>query len=190
MPRQCTVCVHPERQAIDRAILAGEPKSVISRRWGLPPDATERHAKVGHVVRHEQIIAGKSVLAPREGDDLLEKLEELVKIVRDVMGRCIQNNQYVASLACARELVRIYELVAKLTGQLDESARVNIALVQQQQAEAEQELMLERLTIAERLELRRLIAKAQGEPSEAGRAVSAPARGIVDRAAQAQSRDA
>src|SRR6266576_154420 len=90
MPRQCAVCVHPERQAIDRAILAGEPKSVISRRWGLPPDATERHAKVGHVVRHEQIIAGKSVLAPREGDDLLEKLEELVKIVREVMGRCIQ----------------------------------------------------------------------------------------------------
>jgi len=102
----------------------------------------------------------------------------------------IQNNQYVASLACARELVRIYELVAKLTGQLDESARVNIALVQQQQAEAEQELMLERLTIAERLELRRLIAKAQGEPSEAGRAVPALARGIVDGAAQAQSRDA
>ena|SRR2546430_2054303 len=77
MPRQCAVCVHHERQAIDRAILAGEPKSVISRRWGLPPDATERHAKVGHVVRHEQIIAGKSVLTPREGDDLLEKLEEL-----------------------------------------------------------------------------------------------------------------
>ena len=38
------------------------------------------------MVRHEQIIAGKSVLTPREGDDLLEKLEELVKIVRDVMG--------------------------------------------------------------------------------------------------------
>jgi hypothetical protein len=80
-------------------------------------------------------------------------------------------------------------LLAKLTGQLDESARVNIALVEQQQAEAEQELMLERLTIAEPHELRPLIEKAQGEPSEAG-AVSAPARGILDGAAQAQSRDA
>src|SRR2546423_15262838 len=108
MPRQCTVCVHPERQAIDRAILAGEPKSVISRRCGLLPDATERHAKVGHVVRHEQIIADKSVLTPREGDDLLEKLSELDKIVQHEICRCIHNNQYVASLACARELVRMY----------------------------------------------------------------------------------
>jgi hypothetical protein len=70
-------------------------------------------------------IADKSVLTPREGDDMLEKLEELVKIVRDVMGRCIKNNQYAASLASARELVRIYKLLAKLTSQLDESARVN-----------------------------------------------------------------
>jgi hypothetical protein len=38
------------------------------------------------------------------------------------------------------------EFVAKLTAQLDESARVNIALMQQQQRDTEQELMLEHLT--------------------------------------------
>ncbi|MBV8771621.1 MAG: hypothetical protein JO166_04715 [Deltaproteobacteria bacterium] len=62
-----------------------------------------------------------------------------------------------------RELARIFELIAKLTGQLDEGTRVNVLVQQQQQAAAEQELMLERLTVAERLELRRLVAKAQGE---------------------------
>jgi hypothetical protein len=181
MPRLCAVCAHPERQAIDRAIIAGEPKSAISRRWGLGPDAVERHAKIGHVVRNEQIIAAKNMLTPASGgDDIVEKLQELMKIVRGMMDSSIQNNQYLASLACARELVRIYELVAKLTGQLDESARVNIALVQQQQREAEQELMLERLTVPERLELRRLVTKAQGELPAPEMAVSVEPRNIVE----------
>jgi hypothetical protein len=181
MPRLCAVCAHPERQAIDRAIIAGEPKSAISRRWELGPDAVERHAKIGHVVRNEQIIAAKNMLTPASGgDDIVEKLQELIKIVRGMMDGSIQNNQYLTSLACARELVRIYELVAKLTGQLDESARVNIALVQQQQREAEQELMLERLTVPERLELRRLVAKAQGELPAPEMVVSVEPRNIVE----------
>jgi hypothetical protein len=58
-------------------------------------------------------------------------------------------------------LARVHELLAKLTGQLDESTRVNVLVAQQRQRDSEQELMLQRLTIAERLELRRLIAKAQ-----------------------------
>jgi hypothetical protein len=181
--RQCAVCAHPERQAIDRAILAGESKAAISRRWGLPPDATERHSKIGHVVRHETMMASKDMLTPREGDpNLLDKLQELIRIVEHVMARCVQDGQFMNSIVCVRELTRIYEFVAKLTGQLDESARVNVAIVQQQQAQAEQELMLERLTVAERLELRRLIAKAQ-----AGEAAGPPGvavNGIVGGDAQ------
>lgn len=50
--------------------------------------------------------------------------------------------------------------LAKLTGELDESARVNV-LIQQQAAADEQLTMLERLMIEELIELRRLIAKAQ-----------------------------
>jgi hypothetical protein len=50
---------------------------------------------------------------------------------------------------------------------------------QQQQRDSEQELMLERLTVAERLELRRLVAKAQDEEKTPGVAVSVPGSGIV-----------
>jgi hypothetical protein len=125
------------------------------------------------------MVAGKGVLAPREGDNLLDKLGELIKIVEHLMARCVQNGQFMNSLACVRELTRIYEFVAKLTGQLDESARVNIALVQQQQRDSEQELMLERLTVAERLELRRLVAKAQDEQKTPSVAVSVSPASIV-----------
>jgi hypothetical protein len=137
------------------------------------------------------MMAGKDVLAPREGDNLLEKLRELIGIVEHLMARCVQNGQFMNSLACVRELTRIYEFVAKLTGQLDESARVNIALVQQQQRDSEQELMLDRLTVAERLELRRLVQKAQDEQKAPGVAVSLAGSGIVGgdaNGAQAQPR--
>jgi hypothetical protein len=164
MARHCVVCFHPERQLIDRAILAGEKLASISRRWGLPPDATERHAKSNHVNRTLSKVPTRAEAALRtEGEDLVGRLQELITIARGVLDQAIQANQYGAAMAGVRELARIFELIAKLTGQLDEGAKVNIAIVQQQQAQAEQELMLERLTVAERLELRRLVAKAQGE---------------------------
>ncbi|MBV8773222.1 MAG: hypothetical protein JO166_12975 [Deltaproteobacteria bacterium] len=98
-----------------------------------------------------------------EGEALVTELQGLLTLARGILERAIQANQFGAAMAGVRELARIFELIAKLTGQLDESARVNVAVIQQQQAAAEQEIMLERLTVAERLELRRLVAKAQGE---------------------------
>ena len=98
-----------------------------------------------------------------EGEDLVERLGELITVARDILAKAYEARQFSAAMAGVRELARIFELIAKLTGQLDESARVNVAVIQQQQAAAEQELMLERLTVTERLELRRLVAKAQGE---------------------------
>lgn len=161
--RVCQVCAHIAREAIDREILAGVAKSVVSRRYGLSPDATERHARLGHVIHREVSVAAEGILAPEEGDDILARLGELSTIVRNLMGSCIKNRQHMQSLAAVRELTKIYELVARMTGQLDSETRVNIAIVQQQQQAAEQELMLERLTVPERIELRRLVAKAQGE---------------------------
>jgi hypothetical protein len=125
------------------------------------------------------MMASQDTLAAREGDNLLEKLRELIRIVEHVMARCVNDGQFMNSIVCVRELTRIYEFVAKLTGQLDESTRVNVAIVQQQQAQAEQELMLGRLTVAERLELRRLVAKAQEGEKTPPVAASAPANGIV-----------
>jgi hypothetical protein len=107
MPRPCAVCAHPDRQNIDRALIGGSPKSVVSRRWQLSPDATERHAKLGHIVRNEFTTKAEEVL-PQVGDNLLEKLQELIRIVEHLMERCVQNNQWMGTLACARELTRIW----------------------------------------------------------------------------------
>jgi hypothetical protein len=181
MARHCAICFHAERQLIDRAILAGEKLASISRRWGLPPDATERHAKLNHVDRTLSKVPTRAEEALRsEGEDLVGRLRELIQIARDVLGRAIGANQYGAAMAGVRELARIFELIAKLTGQLDEGARVNILVAQQQQHEAEQELQLSRLTIEERRQLRYLYAKMQGEVPVPEISVTAPALAIVE----------
>jgi len=163
MPRQCAICVHAERDRIDRAILTKESRASVSRRWGLPPDCTERHAKL-HVQQIISRVSNETAKAlTAEGEDLVERLRELITVARDILAKAYEARQFSAAMAGVRELARIFELIAKLTGQLDEGTRVNVLVQQQQQAAAEQELMLERLTVAERLELRRLVAKAQGE---------------------------
>lgn len=44
MARACTICTHPERVAIDHALVAGEPYRGIARRFAVSDDAVERHA--------------------------------------------------------------------------------------------------------------------------------------------------
>lgn len=45
MGRRCSVCAHPDREALDRAIVAGEPRRAVAARSSLSPDAVERHAQ-------------------------------------------------------------------------------------------------------------------------------------------------
>jgi hypothetical protein len=39
MPMTCTVCAHPERKAIDKALVAGAAKRRIAADYGLPAGA-------------------------------------------------------------------------------------------------------------------------------------------------------
>jgi hypothetical protein len=64
------------------------------------------------------------------GTDLVETLQSLSAIALQILAEAKPAKQYGAAMAGIREMGRIIELVAKLTGQLDESARVNIAVVQ------------------------------------------------------------
>ena len=67
------------------------------------------------------------------------------------------------------------ELVAKLTGQLDEGTRVNVLIQEREQREAGAVADLRRLDIGERLELARLLAKARGSEASSALEVSATA---------------
>jgi hypothetical protein len=43
VPRTCLACRHPDREAIDRDLLAGVPKRSIAARYGLSEGSAQRH---------------------------------------------------------------------------------------------------------------------------------------------------
>jgi hypothetical protein len=43
MPRTCTICRHPEREAIDRALVRSEPYRHIAAQYGVSTTALQRH---------------------------------------------------------------------------------------------------------------------------------------------------
>jgi hypothetical protein len=177
MPRVCTVCCHGDHHKIDKELVANLPQRQVARRYGISPDSIKRHLASGHVVRTiSKAAEAKEIL---QGVDLVAKLHELAVDAQQILEESRNVKQYSAAMAAIREMARIVELVARLTGQLDESTRVNILVQQQAAAAAEQDLMLDRLTVPELAELRRLVAKAQGEPSAPGNGVSVPAKGIL-----------
>ena len=50
MPRTCSICTHPERHAIDKALVAGEAFRNIAQRFGTSTGALHRH-KAEHLPR-------------------------------------------------------------------------------------------------------------------------------------------
>jgi hypothetical protein len=51
MPRICTVCTHPQRLAIDQALVAGRSSYDLAAVYGLSHDAITRH-NASHVPEH------------------------------------------------------------------------------------------------------------------------------------------
>jgi hypothetical protein len=49
MPRSCTICTHPQRTAIETALVAGDAFRIIAKRFGTSPAALFRHK--GHLTK-------------------------------------------------------------------------------------------------------------------------------------------
>jgi hypothetical protein len=158
MGRTCTVCNHPRRRDIDKAILTGEPERALAGRYRVARSSLQRHRP--HV--SEVMARAAEAREITHGENLVERLQSLSAIAFKILADARAAKQYSAAMSGVREMARIVELVAKLTGQLDESTRVNVLIAERDQREARQATDLHRLTLEERLELQRLLAKAQG----------------------------
>lgn len=55
MPRKCSICVHSERDAIERALANGESYGAVGKRFGLGRQSVFRHAS-RHVVRRSSLL--------------------------------------------------------------------------------------------------------------------------------------
>jgi hypothetical protein len=122
VPRRCTICTHPERAALDAALVAGTPLRKIAQRFRASPTALHRHqAHLPPLLAHAAAAATAS-----RADRLLAQLDALAQEAQALAAAAARGGDYRTALLGVRERVRIVELLAKLRGTLDARPQVNV----------------------------------------------------------------
>jgi hypothetical protein len=120
MPQTCAPCRHPQRPAIDAALLAGEPLRTIADRFGPSKTALLRHRE--HVPK--ALAAAKDAERAADADSLLDKVGALLEDAQRLCKKAEAAEDTRTALAGVREVGRVLELLGRLRGELASGANV------------------------------------------------------------------
>ena len=123
MPRTCSICTHPQREAIDKDLAAGQPYRGISRAFRVSEDALARHREA-HLP--ETLAKAHDASEVARADDLLNQLQLLQKVTMLILSRAEQAGALRTMLGAVREARENLELIGRLVGDLRQGATVNI----------------------------------------------------------------
>ena len=125
MPRSCSVCEHPEREAIDKALVAGEANTRLSSVFAVSEQALRRH-KDKHLPA--KLVMAQAAEEVAQADDLLGQVRDLQARTLAILEAAESTSQHRTALGAIREARFNLELLAKLLGELDERPVVNLNL--------------------------------------------------------------
>lgn len=140
MPRRCTICDHPEREAIDQALVNNVSYRLIASQNNVSYKAIERHKK-SHIPKllakaqeiqssQATIIAEamkeKEAIETSKADNLLQQVKELIIKTDGIYDRAEKAGDLRAALGAIRESRGNLELLGKLIGELQDGVTVNI----------------------------------------------------------------
>ncbi len=123
MPRSCTICEHPEREAIDRALVGDASNRSVASLYDVSEAAVRRH-KANHLPA--KLVMATKAEEVAEADDLLEQARDLQARTLAVLEAAEETKQHRTALSAIREARSNLELLAKLLGELDERPVVNL----------------------------------------------------------------
>jgi transposase-like protein len=113
MPRTCTTCNHPDRDAIEHAVVSGTSIRRIAAQHGLAPTSVRRH-----MASH---LPATTIIETQDADrdraaGLRERLEDLYVRAEAILREAEATGRHNVSLASIRELRGILEFASKLAG--------------------------------------------------------------------------
>lgn len=123
----CKVCAHHERPEIDRRLASGGTNRGMAEEYGMSRDSVRRHRE-----RHLS-PALKSVATRRETAGAVkasDRAEQLYEKASRILETAEDAGQGQLALSAIKELRATVELLAKLSGELDERPQVNVVNVQ------------------------------------------------------------
>ncbi len=125
MSRTCTVCGHPERHAIEKALVAGGAYRDIAGRYNLTKSAVERH-KAEHLP--VALVRGEAAREEAHALDVLQQLRTINGAALTVLRDARTAGDGDLALKAIDRIHRQIELQAKLLGDLDERPVINVLL--------------------------------------------------------------
>src|SRR6516164_489936 len=139
MPRTCLACSHSEREAIDQALVSGEPLRNIAKRVSISPAALLRHKN--HIA--EAIVKASEKREEQLGDSLLDEMRRVQRKAWELLSKTESEGDHRGAIVALREVRECLEtLGAMLARQVSvgHSGVVEHVLTERERREAEESI--------------------------------------------------
>lgn len=121
MPRKCLACCSLEREAIDKALAAGEPLRNIARRVSISPAGLLRHkTHLAHA-----IVRASERREERLGESLLDEMRRVQSKAWELLAKTESDGDHRASIVALRE---VRECLESLGSMLAKAATIHSPL--------------------------------------------------------------
>jgi transposase len=100
MPRTCLACASPDRAAIDKALIAGEPFRNIAKRVSISPAGLLRHKN--HVAK--AIVKASEKREETLSDNLLDEMRRVQRKAWDLLSKTESEGDHRGSIVALREV--------------------------------------------------------------------------------------
>jgi len=125
MPRKCTVCEHEKVEEINRLLLEGVSLRNIAKQYFVSAASLHRHKK-DHLPA--KLVKAQEAREIAKADSLLDQVTELRDKALSILDKAEQAGDLRTALQGVREAKGCLELLARLQGELQEQATVNILI--------------------------------------------------------------
>jgi hypothetical protein len=123
MGRSCSICSHPQRQAIDRELAAGGVLSKISTKFHVIHESLRRH-RDSHLPA--RVIQAQEAEDVKQALDVVQQLRAINGATLQILSEARAVGDGSLALKAIDRLQRQIELQARLLGELDDRPQVNI----------------------------------------------------------------
>jgi hypothetical protein len=123
MPRPCSICKHPDRDAIDRRLVNGDPLPEITALFRVSDDALTRH-KAKHIP--PALAKASEAAEVAQADTLLREVKALRAKAYSLLLQAEHAGDLRTALQGVREARGCLELLAKLEGKVSDAPVVNV----------------------------------------------------------------
>jgi hypothetical protein len=125
VPRTCTICTHPERPAIEAALVAGGAYRTIADRFSVSKTALMRH-RAEHIP--QAVAEAQEAREEAQALDVVKQLKAINGAALAILHEARATHDHEIALKAIDRVQRQLELQAKLLGAIDERPQVNVLL--------------------------------------------------------------